>query len=316
VWDEPPSGASKIHFATPQERKSAEQQLQELQLTLDMIPPDNNNSNSNSKSGSSSSPVKDSSSSSPKTKDNKNKGGGGGGFLGRFRKKDRDHHQQQQQQQQKQLSESQDLNLQRAIARSIMDQGGDRDSPVVFYDPDGPSARSNDPGADYEDDDIALAKALSVSESAHTMSEEEMLQLALEQSKNEAERSNATAGVAGRPKNDNDEFHSFHAIEHTRHQDDNPPGLMEEDTERKMPALKQSPTSAATTADAFDPYRVDSSEQPAASPPRPFEEIWETKPSSPEQISGSATGKVGTRGRLFGRLTGGRKAMEDDAGLV
>jgi hypothetical protein len=34
VWDEPPSGASKIHFATADQRSKAQGQMRELQTTV------------------------------------------------------------------------------------------------------------------------------------------------------------------------------------------------------------------------------------------------------------------------------------------
>ena len=40
VWDEPPSGASEVIFASSEQRKRADLQKQEMQLTLDQLPPD------------------------------------------------------------------------------------------------------------------------------------------------------------------------------------------------------------------------------------------------------------------------------------
>ena len=93
VWDEPPSGASSVVHATSDMRKKAEMQKEELELTLDMIPPE-----------------LDSATAIDATNTAK------GGFLGRFRKKTKS---------KKEVETSKDLNLQRAIA------AGRHDKPAV-----------------------------------------------------------------------------------------------------------------------------------------------------------------------------------------
>jgi hypothetical protein len=187
VWDEPPSGASRVEHATPEMRTKAELQLQELQLTLEMIPDEEGAEDS-------------------KNKQKKKKKG----LFGRFRKKEK-----------KELADSQDLNLQKAIARSMADHhgaGGADGGPVVYFDTESPG----------EDDAVTMAKAMSMSESAAahdgaSMSEEEMLRRALEESRLDAHR-NGVPDVASVP---------------------DPYYVPDEDLDRKMPIR------------AFDPYAAD-----------------------------------------------------------
>lgn len=83
VWDEPPSGASRVKHATAEMRARGEQKLQELRLTLDMIPNEHN--------------------SGMLLKKKKKRG-----FFGLFQRKDRES-----------VEDSKDLNLQKAIALSM-----------------------------------------------------------------------------------------------------------------------------------------------------------------------------------------------------
>lgn len=173
-WDEPPSGAGSVIHATAEMRKKAEMQKEELQLTLEMIPPeDSSKENLSTKA----------------TEDNKKVG-----FFGRFRKKSKS---------KKEVEISKDLNLQRAIARSIADQvHGTHDELIIHYD--GENDEKFESAANDFDEELALAKALSISESAvlvansGSMTEEEMFQRALEQSQRYAQYSGAT-GVAALP---------------------------------------------------------------------------------------------------------------------
>ena len=183
AWDEPPSGASQIKHATPDMRQKAELQMQELQLTLELIPDDTDAGATTTSDGA----------------DKKNKAKGG--LFGRFRgnrtgkKKEKVY-----------LSESKDLNLQKAIARSMADQRGSGagDEPVVYYDPE-----AN--GTDH-DEALEMAKALSMSEAggAGNMTEDEMLQQALEASRLDAAGSapkappGAQDSVPKEPKEDMD----------------------------------------------------------------------------------------------------------------
>ena len=176
VWDEPPSGAGSISHATGEMRKKAEMQKVELELTLDMIPPE-----------------VDSSTAIDATNATKDKGG----FLGRFRRKPKST---------KEVETSKDLNLQRAIARSLADQNqGLTDEPIIHYD--GENDDNLESYYNGEDEEIALAKALSISEatshnatntSSDSLTEEEMFQRALEQSQKYSQNNYAT-GVASLP---------------------------------------------------------------------------------------------------------------------
>jgi hypothetical protein len=151
-WDEPPSGAGQVLHADSKMRKTAENQRTELQLTLEMIPPD-----------------------SELIDDDQNlEKKGKKGFFRRLRKK----------KDKKTVETAKDLNLQRVIALSIAEQtynAGGSNEPVILYD----CGMQND-----DDEDIELAKALSLSTAedvtrrnheGHT--EEEMFQRALEASR-------------------------------------------------------------------------------------------------------------------------------------
>lgn len=205
VWDEPPSGASAIDHATPEMRKEAETQMQELNLTLEMIPADSDEVAADT-------PAK------KKV-----------GFFGRLRGK----------KEKKAVEVSKDLNLQKAIARSIREQHGLEgvgDEPVVYFESG--SASTFQQG--QEDDEVALAKALSMSDSSNRLSEEEMLQMALEQSRIEADGS----GTASLPAA------NFPSPPPPPSNMKSPPvQLLGADSEQKMPAKSTS----RAIADKFDP---------------------------------------------------------------
>lgn len=175
VWDEPPSGAGSVVHATSEMRKKAQMQKEELELTLDMIPSEVESATTNDTINATSAKEK-------------------GSFLGRFRKKTKNI---------KEVETSKDLNLQRAIARSLTDQNqGHVDQPIIHYDGE------NDVNLECyyggEDEEMELAKALSISEAAvhnetfatsDTLTEEEMFRRAVEQSQKYSRYNNA-AGVA------------------------------------------------------------------------------------------------------------------------
>lgn len=183
VWDEPPSGAGTVLHATSDMRKTAEMKKEELQMTLEMIPPDE----------------------AEGAEDNIDKVGKAEKkprFLDRFRKK----------KEPKQVETSKDLNLQRAIARSLNDQKlGNSDDPIVYYD--GESNERFTTLSD-EEEEIALAKALSMSESTAQNSssdpvmEEEMFQRAMEHSRSYTNH-NAATGVASMPSVLEESFSSY-----------------------------------------------------------------------------------------------------------
>ena len=208
AWDEPPSGASQIKHATPKMRQKAEMQLQELQLTLEMIPDD-------VESGAS------------RTKNAKKKKGG---FFQRFRNNNNSKNK-------KEVHESKDLQLQKAIAQSMAMQAGagTGDDPVVYYDPESM-------GQDDEDEQLAMAKALSESESMmnhHNMSEDEMLQKALEASRLDAQATGTAAAASIPPPQPDFTYDSPKAAPGSK-------TCKNEDMDKKMPALQ------------FDPYSPDS----------------------------------------------------------
>lgn len=207
VWDEPPTGAATVRHATSEMRKTAELEREELRLTLDMIPPEDEQT-ATTKIGNSSS-----------LKEKK-------GFLSRFRKK----------KEQKQVETAKDLNLQRAIALSMADQAR-----IPHVDFDGVmDTGGRKPSENADDEDIALAKALSMSEAlansyvdqSPSLNEEEMFQRALEQSQKCSNSNNDAMGVASMPKQFEESFSSIV---------DNPlPSVNEFDpneSDRKLPAI-------------------------------------------------------------------------------
>jgi hypothetical protein len=259
--------------------------MRELQLTLDMIPPEEEEEKKVKKQG----------------------------LFGRFRKEKKA---------QIQVDDSQDLNLQRAIARSMADQHGkdaEADEPVVYYDTEADQGdlRNNggknnrQPIAEEEDDDIAMAKALSMSEAA-PMTEEEMIQRAIEESKRDAERQSRVNGAArkvhpytdfGSPQTED----LLGLNDPLAHKND-----PRDDLDRKMPALKQPPPPSS----AFDPYSLNGASKPPppvgrVSPafPKPHEDPVDDNAS---RSSSASSRKKGIRA-LFGN---GRKAMEEEAGVV
>jgi hypothetical protein len=169
VWDEQPSGASNVIHAGAEMRKLAQLQKEELQLTLNMIPSEEARE--------------------PEKLIKKKKG-----LFGRFKRKDKSSHR----------DESKDLNLQRAIERSMSETQGDAE-PVVYFRTEknaGFDHTTHSPSRPTEDEELQLAMALSmseVSESQHDstndfgLSEEELFQRALRASKkfSETESSNS-----------------------------------------------------------------------------------------------------------------------------
>lgn len=298
-WDEPPSGASSIQHATADMRKHADKQLNELQFTLDMIPPEENvDGNVDADSS-----------------DNKgsNKKGKKGGFLGRFRKKEKP----------TRTDDSKDLNLQRAIARSMADQKGGHgsDEPVVYYDPDSPTNTA-------DDEALEIAKALSMSESTNpgggggggggtsSHSEEEMFQRALEASQREA----ASSGVASYMPDHEALLYQSSMDTPMPHSHMAADTSSSPDLDQKMAAKPE----ATRPSELFDPYNTESSSQPASSSSMqggatyastavdPDEPTSPTRPKM--EAGGDGKGKPGRK--IARRVFGGKKAMEDEAGVV
>jgi hypothetical protein len=306
VWDEPPSGASNIQHATADMRKHADAQLNELQFTLDMIPPEENMDASAEGGAGGAGGAGD-------ADGNKKAQGKKGGFLGRFRKKEKP----------KKSDDSKDLNLQRAIARSMADQKGgqDSDEPVVYYDPDSPTNMA-------DDEALEMAKALSISESTNPStggggdggsshySEEEMFQRALEASQREA----ASSGVASympdheallyQSPMDTPMPHAAAASSmHDSHQD----------LDQKMAAKPE----ATRPSELFDPYNNETSSQPASSSSMQGEATFATTAVAPDEPTSlshpkmeAVDGKRKPGRKIARRVFGGKKAMEDEAGVV
>lgn len=162
LWDEAPSGASKINYATAEMRRMAQAQMDELQLTLEMIPSENDDLTNIEKSD--------------KSGTNKNEKTAKKSIFSRFSKK----------KEKKTVEVSKDLNLQRAIARSMADSYPTQNETIPAFN-------------EEEDPDMAYAKALSMSEcdssqwwkqddankSLNGLTEEEMFQRAIEVSRHD-----------------------------------------------------------------------------------------------------------------------------------
>ena len=157
VWDEPPSGASDIRPASEEMRRMANIQLSELQVVTGGIEEN-----------------------APETKKKR-------GFFG-FRKKDKTQSAKGERKIQyksgskffagkggPQASKSNDAQLQEAIARSIADSRGE------------PYENPNNLNADIDDEELAMATALSMSVADHYGdSDEQIIQQVIEQSKLDA----------------------------------------------------------------------------------------------------------------------------------
>jgi hypothetical protein len=306
VWDEPPSGASNIQHATADMRKHANKQLNELQFTLDMIPPEENmDANADTDVG--------------------DDGGGGsnkkgkkGGFLGRFRKKEKP---------KKKTDDSKDLNLQRAIARSMADQKGGpgSDEPVVYYDPDSPTNMA-------DDEALEMAKALSMSESenpsgggggggsSHLSSEEEMFQRALEASQRE------TSGVASY-------MPDHEALVYQSPMDTPMPqaasaaatvnSMNDHDSHQDLDQKMAAKPEATRPSELFDPYSNETTEPARSSSMQGGATYTSTvaasyEPTSPSRpkMEADVDGKGKPGRKIALRVFGGKKAMEDEAGMV
>ena len=201
VWDEPPSGASNIKPATDEMRRMAQLQMQEMQVVTGKVegidaPPSSNN---RSKRG---------------DKDKSKKGKGMGGFFFRRKKDGNDPKKKDKRsiqyksgsnllarkgQNQSSMDETNDVRLQEAIARSIAEAQG------IPYTPGAHDALLEQmPSSPQEDEELEMAKALSMSEVEATRkepvktaaswppqnenAEEAMLRTAIEESKREAQQ--------------------------------------------------------------------------------------------------------------------------------
>jgi len=274
VWDEPPSGASGVDFSTTEMRQQAEEQMRELQFTLDLIPPDQQQQQEQQES-----PVKK-------------------GLFGRLKNKKKGKVTLK--------DDSKDLNLQRAIALSMTDQHGggntSTNDPRILFDSEfsepvktrntAPASAATTPMATQEEEDLAMAKALSLSAenngpATKNMTEEEILQLAIQQSEEEMhsvpQQKPVTTAEGAQP--------SFH---------------------------KRSPTPTEKIG-AFDPYSPHIS--PSTRSSTPTTETSEAvssqhrdhlhKMDEQEQNDRKKPGRSLSR-----RMFGGRKRMEAQAGIL
>ena len=280
AWDEPPSGASRVDFATPEMRQLAEQQMKELQFTLDLIPPDH--------------------ASQQTTKQEKPKKG----FFKRLKGKNKD----------KAIlkDDSKDLNLQRAIALSMADQQGgggvsrssDSD-PRILFDSEfsQPTLNRNttaNVSVSQEDEDLAMAKALSLaalngSPAANSMSDDEMLALAIKQSTEEMHSVPPT--VAKKKKN---------GVPATAFPRKSPPSTL--------------PPAAPEKIDVFDPYSPRGNQQASTRSSTPTTARSSTPTNDVTDIQKSKGQEDNDRekpGRSMSRkMFGSRKRMEAEAGVL
>ncbi|GKZ01527.1 hypothetical protein MPSEU_001103300 [Mayamaea pseudoterrestris] len=331
VWDEPPSGASSVKFASSDKRAKAQAKLNELQTTLDMIPPDSDENEQGWKQVQHTLP----SSNKKETK--------GGFFRKLIKKKEKPIYQ---------INESQDINLQRAIAQSMVDFHGHPstsnvdDEPIVLFDTESSTplragrGKSSRPAA--EDDDLELAKALSMSHGGvNNLSEEEQLLMALEQSRIEAEQGMEPTSVAAAARSteleDLVDYSEFEAVGPAI-----APSFSDDDLDRKMPAVErvnpfESPPPSPSKIATFDPYYSPTSlgsqqEATFKSPPPPsaadieslslppteadllsMETLQQQEPAKHEKEQQTNKPKRNV-GRMF--AGGRRKAIEDEAGVV
>lgn len=235
VWDEPPSGASEVIFASSEQRKKADLQKQEMQLTLDELPPD---MASLQHLSTTSATALSSSDSTTTSKKKGAKSSGGGGLFGRFKKVKEPTVLQ---------DESKDLNLQRAIALSVAEAHGKKRSsftssdPVTLHDMGGAGIRRNLQQDD--DEDVALAKALSMSAAKAEalqpagLTEDELLRQALKASRLDEHRVPTTTFDPYAPGGTSS---SSSTKSTRRHHKSNkgmmPPHKMEADQDKKKPA--------------------------------------------------------------------------------
>jgi hypothetical protein len=174
VWDEPPSGASHIRYATPDMHGLAQERLNELKSTLAMIPNDIESDDDDNN-------IQEA---SPKSAGRK-------GFFGMFRNgKASQKKSSIRKKEVKRKDDEVDLNLQKAIARSVMDF-----SKKDQTDTDSAERVASSYHPEMTDEDaIAVATALSLSEPTSNLiapadetEEEKMLQQAMEESRRQAQ---------------------------------------------------------------------------------------------------------------------------------
>jgi len=187
VWDEPPSGASKILPATEEMRKMAELQLQDMQITFGAIPSPAGKEKKRGFFRKVLSPSTTTQSSSdanvtlPKLKVKYKPGS----ILSKVKKEPPT-----------KMDDSLDPEVQKAIALSMNDSGAS----ASFFENDEPVIRSE---VSFHDQDIEMVMALSLSEAESKkknsqMSEDEMLQRALMESR----ETTSTSYVAAMPIKD------------------------------------------------------------------------------------------------------------------
>ena len=197
-----------------------------MQLTLDQLPPDMTSSQHSSTTSSATA--------SSASDNSKKKATKGGGLFGRFKKIKEPtvlH------------DEAKDLNLQRAIALSVAEANGKKKStfgsssdPVTLHDMGGDSIRRNMHQDD--DEDVALAKALSMSAAEKLqpvgLTEDELLRQALEASRLDEQRVPTTFDpyAPGGASSKSTRRHNNNSNTMTMM----PPHKMEADQDKKKPA--------------------------------------------------------------------------------
>jgi hypothetical protein len=192
VWDEPPSGASHIVHATATMHRDAQEKLQELQTTLSMIPLDPEDEEGNG-------PGLDSNTGSPAAAVAESTSKGSVRKVGLFRRfrlgsGGNDKSALAKRNGLTTKDDAKDLNLQKAIARSLADNALEADNRAfVYYDPE-EHATPYQSDQLSDEDAMAMAIALSLSNSfdqeskvneheRSLESEEALLERAIEESR-------------------------------------------------------------------------------------------------------------------------------------
>uniref|UniRef100_A0A7S2VBC6 Uncharacterized protein n=1 Tax=Entomoneis paludosa TaxID=265537 RepID=A0A7S2VBC6_9STRA len=315
VWDEPPSGASHVEFATPAMRNFAQEQMRELQFTLDLIPPDSTTT----------APPGD-------TTSNKKKG-----FFRRpgvFKKKEKATLQ----------DESKDLNLQRAIALSMADQQGPSkktgrqhkrgasnaswggDDPRILFDSEfsqpvksGGTRSTTTTATTQEEEDLAMAKALSLSAAEQgpaptkaTTTKTAPLKEPLPHQKQQAPpRNQQNNHKTSNPSLTEDEMLQL-AIEQSK-----------QDMYGVQPVESQSKPSTAGSQliGPYDPYSSKHVNSPTTRSSTPTTDVMSSSEGQPElhKIQDATTEPLDRKKparSLSRRMFGGRKRMEAQAGVL
>jgi hypothetical protein len=192
-------------------------------------------------------------------------------------------------------------------------QGSGSDEPVVYYDPDSPTNMA-------DDEALEMARALSISESntggggSSHLSEEEMFQRALEASQRES------SGVASLlPDHEEMLYQSSIDTPATDPAAVTASGMNDYDSHQDMDQKMAAKPEATRPSEQFDPYNYYS--EPISQPDlggatSTTTAVAPDQLASPPQPKMAADNGKRKPGRSMRRVLGGKKALEDEAGMV